>query len=454
MTRTGTMMGTLVYMSPEQVLDTKHIDYRTDIYSLAVTFAQLLSGKAPYDSDTSGDYAIRKGIVEEEFDLSGVPTAWRGFLRSYLAKDPNARPTLRPFEVVSDTSKAKRPVSELKTVTDAKPQQFQPAENQTHLPQQNIAAQRKNKTSLWAGLGVGGAVLLLLLVLLLKPSSTSSSYVEPPRQTAQTTQPTQTTSATQTNKPTSTATTNVQRSSVPTGAAQGLFSVGNNKQVYFSKGNLQYQASTNTWRFANNPWDCAGDANTNISSSYSGWIDLFGWGTGNNPTMSSSSKSSYGSFYDWGSNAVSNGGSVGWRTLTSEEWAYVFDRRSISSGVRYAKAYLNGVGGVVLLPDNWNASKYRFNNVNSSSTDYSANSISTADWNSILQPNGAVFLPASGGRLERKVVNVGKGGGYWAASNEGDRARYLYVRKDDLNAQGTCGRMNGFSVRLVCSANR
>ena len=51
------------------------------------------------------------------------------------------------------------------------------------------------------------------------------------------------------------------------------------KQVYFSQGNLQYQASTNTWRFAENQYDAIGNDNSNISSTNEGWIDLFGWGT-------------------------------------------------------------------------------------------------------------------------------------------------------------------------------
>ena len=98
MTQTGAMIGTLLYMSPEQVQDSKHLDYKTDIYSLAVTFVHLLSGKAPYDSTTSNDYEIRKGIVEQELDLSGIPEAWRTFLKPYLAKKPAERPELRPFE--------------------------------------------------------------------------------------------------------------------------------------------------------------------------------------------------------------------------------------------------------------------------------------------------------------------------------------------------------------------
>lgn len=46
--------------------------------------------------------------------------------------------------------------------------------------------------------------------------------------------------------------------SVPEGAINGLFSVSPSKKVYFSQGNLQYQASSNTWRFAEHQWNCVG----------------------------------------------------------------------------------------------------------------------------------------------------------------------------------------------------
>ena len=54
------------------------------------------------------------------------------------------------------------------------------------------------------------------------------------------------------------------------GAIKGVFSVSSSIKVQFSQGNLQYQASTNTWRFADNQWDFIGEANKNISSDYSG----------------------------------------------------------------------------------------------------------------------------------------------------------------------------------------
>ena len=55
------------------------------------------------------------------------------------------------------------------------------------------------------------------------------------------------------------------------------FSVSATKKVRFSQGNLQYQRSTNTWRFAEHQYDCIGDAIINKSPTYPGWIDLFYW---------------------------------------------------------------------------------------------------------------------------------------------------------------------------------
>ena len=99
MTQTGATMGTLMYMSPEQVRDSKHIDHSTDLYSLAVTFVHLLKGVPPYDFDTTDDYEIRKNIVETPLDMTGVPSDWQKFLRPYLAKNPAERPALAEFGI-------------------------------------------------------------------------------------------------------------------------------------------------------------------------------------------------------------------------------------------------------------------------------------------------------------------------------------------------------------------
>lgn len=69
----------------------------------------------------------------------------------------------------------------------------------------------------------------------------------------------------------------------------GVFSVSPCTSVKFPKGNLQYRASDHSYQFANNQYDIIGNNPGNNTSLYtrgnqSNWIDLFGWGTGDDPT--------------------------------------------------------------------------------------------------------------------------------------------------------------------------
>ena len=64
LTQTGQQLGTVTYMSPEQVKALKDIDARSDIYSLGVTFFEMLSGRLPYDTNTDSDYEIMNQIVQ------------------------------------------------------------------------------------------------------------------------------------------------------------------------------------------------------------------------------------------------------------------------------------------------------------------------------------------------------------------------------------------------------
>lgn len=206
----------------------------------------------------------------------------------------------------------------------------------------------------------------------------------------------------------------------PEGAIDGMFSVSATKQVWFSMGNLQYKASTNTWRFAENQYDYIGENNSNISQSYSNWIDLFAFGSGNNPTYIGNPQYPTPFSTDWGVNAISNGGNQAnyWRLLTYNELNYVVNTRSTPSGTRYAKAKVNGINGLILLPDNWDNSNYKLSNINTSNVDYSTNEISLSVWNNTFETNGAVFLPASGTRNGTNVVSVGEVGAYWSANYE------------------------------------
>ena len=64
-TQTGTRIGTVAYMSPEQVNAAPDIDLRTDIYSLGVMLHQMITGKAAYDTTTSSDFEVQTLIVKE-----------------------------------------------------------------------------------------------------------------------------------------------------------------------------------------------------------------------------------------------------------------------------------------------------------------------------------------------------------------------------------------------------
>lgn len=279
------------------------------------------------------------------------------------------------------------------------------------------------------------------------------------------------------------------QSNAPTGVINGKFTINENgEQVYFSRGNLQYQASTNTWRFAENQWNYVGgtyngnqygnvfgSSNNNISSTYDGWIDLFGWGTSGydhgaicyQPWSTSTNYYdyyAYGSRYynlhnqtgkaDWGYNPIVNGGNQehsGWRTLTKNEWSYIIETRNTSSGIRYAKAQVNGVNGAILLPDDWNFDDYPLNNTNQSDAQFNSNVVTIDDWG-ILEAKGVVFLPAAGMR-QGVALHFGVGS-YWSTTYN---IEYAYDALDlRFSFNSICisinWRYDGASVRLVRDA--
>lgn len=264
---------------------------------------------------------------------------------------------------------------------------------------------------------------------------------------------------------------------IPEGAANGLFSVGEGRQVYFSKGNLQYHASTGKWRFAEHQFDMVGMDNAKISPDYDGWIDLFGWGTsgydhgavdyqpwsGNPDTRSDVLHYAYGKaeshLYeqdgkaDWGYNRISNGGDKEhlWRTPRVSEWVYLLFNRGTVSGVRFAKAQVAGVNGLVLLPDNWRVADYPLNSANRPDADFDSNPISLSDWTLRLEPAGAVFLPEAGARTVDGIFS--QIGGYYTSEAAATDAWHLIMGVGlALDARGHRG--DGLSVRLVRDVTR
>lgn len=224
------------------------------------------------------------------------------------------------------------------------------------------------------------------------------------------------------------------------------FSVSSTQKVYFSKGNLQYIASSNTWQFASTQTEVIGNANSNISASYSSPIDLFGWGTGTNPTDTSTDNANYSTFNDWGTRTLY--GSTTWRTLSYNEWAYLLGTRD---GNRFAKAIINSKYGVILFPDNYSPS-ITISNINNEGANFV--NISTSNWTK-LESDGCIFLPTSGFRNGTTITNVASAGYYWTStsSNTTYSRRIVFNNTSFYSSNYAGNKHNGNAVRLVQDAN-
>jgi len=252
------------------------------------------------------------------------------------------------------------------------------------------------------------------------------------------------------------------------GAINARYSIADDVTVVFAQGNLQYQASTGSWRFASNQYDVIGMDNELVDTLYDGWIDLFGWGTSGNeglmPYTVVDSNDKYGmpemdicgTEYDWGlHNVIGNGGVQQrvWRIMSYEEWRYLFSYRE-QAGVKRGLATIEGVRadggsmkGLVLLPDKWElpqGCQFRFGVADG----YGTNKYSVEQWMA-MEGAGAVFLPAGGYRDKKKVSLVGEYGCYWTGSYNDEATAYDIYMQDKDYAISTAARSNGHSVRLV-----
>lgn len=249
----------------------------------------------------------------------------------------------------------------------------------------------------------------------------------------------------------STVTATVRLVRKPNTLLRGQFSVAGNRKVSFSKGNLQYTASTGTWQFATNQYDYIGNAAGNTTASgrdtQSDKIDLFGYGTSGNdskfPYQASSEASDYASggiaetANDWG---INFSGEVGtYRVLTSAEWHYLLNERTNYSELRLL-ATVHSVPGLVLLPDEWTNPGATYTVSTASFT----NTITDADWTK-MENAGAVFLPAAGQRSGTTVSTVGTAGYYWTGTDK----TCTYFVAGSVSASTTLNYYIGASVRLV-----
>jgi tetratricopeptide (TPR) repeat protein len=151
MTKTGAMMGTVEYMSPEQAKAEK-LDVRSDLFTIGLILYELLTGKTPYHADSAIASLLKRtqeaAVPAYQADPA-VPRALSDILGKALERDPSQRyQTVQEFIDRLDEYQGKRPPS------------GRPPSRAIRLPQ--IASARWAKPALW---GLAGVVVLAIAVL-------------------------------------------------------------------------------------------------------------------------------------------------------------------------------------------------------------------------------------------------------------------------------------------------
>jgi serine/threonine protein kinase len=144
-TRTGTRMGTLQYMSPEQIKGAKEIDISSDIYSLGVTLFEMLAGRLPYGKKGElTDFEIMNKIVNEPLPdprdfYPAIPERFVEAIKKATEKDIERR--LKSCQQIYET--INKPIS---TDTD-KETEVKTEQNETNkLQKEDIKKKKLNKT--------------------------------------------------------------------------------------------------------------------------------------------------------------------------------------------------------------------------------------------------------------------------------------------------------------------
>jgi serine/threonine-protein kinase len=171
LTRPGTTVGSLLYMSPEQVKG-EAADGRSDLYSLGIVLYELTSGGRPFDADST------YGILNAHLNLAprpvieanpGVPAPVNDLIMTALAKDPAQR-----FQSADAFRKA---LDSIVPPTGAAQTQTIPAKPQ---PVPASAGKRRGHRGLWMAAGAVACVCVLAAAAVIVPKLQSSSAATVP----------------------------------------------------------------------------------------------------------------------------------------------------------------------------------------------------------------------------------------------------------------------------------
>ena len=223
---------------------------------------------------------------------------------------------------------------------------------------------------------------------------------------------------------------------------EGGFSVAEGRQVKFATGNLMYDKLQKKFSIASDPTLVVGDVNTEIANPNAlVTIDLFGWGTGDDPLRISTNNADYTTYTEWGSKVGGN-----WRTLTRTEWQYMLKKRP-DARKKYAYGSVDNKAGVIILPDIWTMPDSCVFLPGMNHPD--SNRYTPSLWRK-MSANGAVFLPATGYR-EGKSYKSASFGRYWSSTEDFANGAwgFAFTNLGEIGVMCYDSRYPGYAVRLV-----
>jgi serine/threonine protein kinase len=191
MTEQHQIMGTVMYMSPEQIKSTKQVTFAADIYSLGVVLWQMVTGQKPYDTKTLSTFQLQSKIVNEKLALTH--TIWDNCIQKACAKNreeryQNCNAWLAEMSQTTSSNSTNR-TNDDKTVISSKiynNTKENNASDKTTFETQNVKTkvtsyttynpQKKNNNGIIIGFVAG--LILLIIILFLKSESSSPSREE------------------------------------------------------------------------------------------------------------------------------------------------------------------------------------------------------------------------------------------------------------------------------------
>uniref|UniRef100_UPI0015F011C3 serine/threonine-protein kinase n=1 Tax=Streptomyces phytophilus TaxID=722715 RepID=UPI0015F011C3 len=101
LTRTGAVIGSPGFMSPEQVRG-ERVTAASDVFCLGTVLAFAATGRMPFGTEDSGAHALMFRIAAEEPELSGIEGELRTLVERCLAKEPTARPQVAELVALTE----------------------------------------------------------------------------------------------------------------------------------------------------------------------------------------------------------------------------------------------------------------------------------------------------------------------------------------------------------------